>query len=123
MRKLNLKALIASVAGLTVITAYILYYFIYSVYNYRLDQVYFMATCFGVSVFTALLFTFFTQRFARTIMLFVSNFYAILLITYVANWLAFGTAYGHIKLSLIIGFIAGLIYYAYDSIVNSKPKD
>lgn len=84
---------------------------------------YFIATCFGISVFTALLFTFFQQRFTRTIMLFVSNFYAILLTTYVANWLAFGVAYGHIKLSLIIGFCAGLIYYAYDSLVNVKPKD
>lgn len=59
------------------------------------------------------------NRNVKTLLLYTSVYYSLLVIMYVGSWVILGKPYGYIKLSLIIGLFFGLIYWLYDYFANS----
>lgn len=95
------------------ISSYVVYFIVYSVYNYRLDEVYFIVNTATISIFAYLLFLYFENVNAKAAMLFTSIFAGGLVLSYVGNWLILGRPYAWITVSLIIGFMAGLFYHIF----------
>lgn len=118
-RSLLIKGRIGAAAALFTILSYITYYIFYYE-GIKLDELYFISTGVSISIFTGILFTMFDNKTVKTFLIFASVFYAILILVYAIHWILTGLPYAYIKTSLIIGFIAGLIYYAYDTIHHAR---
>lgn len=118
----ELKGIIGALAASFIIISYLIYYYYYYYHDTKLNELYFISSGIGISVFTGLLFTFFKNVCIKTILLFTSIFYAMLEVIYIAVWLIQGQPYAHIKIALIVGLIIGILYIAYDKFTN-KPRD
>lgn len=118
-RNLAIKGWLGAAAAMIAIASYIAYY-IYYYKGIKLDELYFISTGCSISIFTGILFTMFESRSVRTFLLFASVFYGILISVYSIHWYFTGLPYAYIKISLILGLIAGLIYYAYDTISSAR---
>lgn len=119
---IELKGILGASASLMILISYLLYYYFYYNDGIKLNELYFISSGIGISVFTGLLFTFFRNVYVRTALLFTSVFYLMLELTYVIVWIFLGQPYTHIKLSLIIGLIIGITYFGYDKF-NNKSID
>lgn len=115
------KGFIAGVTGVFVALSYISYYYYYYENGVKLNELYFISTGIGISVFTGLLFTFFKNICVKMILMFTCIFYGILELIYISVWIIQGQPYAYIKQSLIIGLVIGIIYFAYDKFTN-KPR-
>jgi len=113
-KNLVVKAVLGSFASAFALTGHLVYYLYLSMYDIKLNELYFIITCVPIAIFTGILFTFFKSRTVRTIFLYTSVYYSLLTVMYVGSWVLMGQPYGYIKLSLIIGLIIGLIYWLYD---------
>lgn len=118
---IEIKGFIAGLAGIFIALSYLVYYYFYYEKGIKLNEIYFISTGVGISVFTGLLFTFFQNIIVKTILMFASIFYGILELIYIIVWIIQGEPYAYIKLSLIIGLIIGIIYFTYDKLTN-KPR-
>jgi hypothetical protein len=118
---IEVKGLIVAFTAALVVISYLIYYYYFYIYEIELNELYFTVTGIGISVFTGLLFTFFQNLCVRTILLFTSTFYGMMVLIYIIVWIILGEPYTYIRASLIIGLVIGLIYVIYDSIAN-KPR-
>ena len=119
---IELKGIIGAVAAGLILLSYVIYYYFYYNDGIKLNELYFISSGVGISVFTGLLFTFCRNIYVRTILLFTSIFYAMLEVIYITVWIIFGHPYAYIKTSLIIGLIIGIVYFIYDKF-NNKSSD
>lgn len=117
--RLKVKGIIGAVAACLSIASYIIYYVAYY-QDIKLDELYFISTGATISVFTGLLFAIIRNKVSRTLLLFASMFYAILIISYILSWIVSGFPYAYIKVSLFIGLVIGLIYFLHDSRTSNK---
>lgn len=122
INKTEIKGIIGAIAGAFLIISYLFYYYWYYENGIKLNELYFIATGVGISVFTGLLFTFFQNIYVKTILLFTSVFYLMLEVIYIAVWIVQGEAYAYIKLSLVIGLVIGLIYFLYEQFANKSRR-
>lgn len=118
-KRLEIKGIIGIIAALLALLSYVIYYIWFYEFGIRLDKLFFISSGISISIFSGLLFTFFQNTFVKVMTLFCSVFYFILVLIYCSFGLLFNEYYAHIKLSLIIGLIAGIIYYTYDAFINS----
>lgn len=118
---IELKGIIGAIAAAFIMISYVVYYFTYYETGEKLNELYFISSGIGISVFTGLLFTFFENIYVKTILLFTSVFYAILEMIYIVIWVIQGQPYAYIKLSLFAGLIIGICYFLYDKFTN-KPR-
>jgi len=118
---IKLKGFIAGITGVVVAISYLAYYYYYYENGVKLNELYFISTGIGISVFTGLLFTFFRNICVKIILMFTSIFYGVLELIYISVWIVQGQPYAYIKQSLIIGLIIGIIYFIYDKFAN-KPR-
>ena len=95
---IELKGILGASASLMILISYLLYYYFYYNDGIKLNELYFISSGIGISVFTGLLFTFFRNVYVRTALLFTSVFYLMLELTYVIVWIFLGQPYTHIKL-------------------------
>ena len=120
-KNLNAKAVLGSFASTFALFGYLVYYAYLSVYDIKLNELYFIMTCVPIAIFTGILFTFFTNKNVKTLLLYTSVYYSLLVVMYVGSWVLIGQPYGYIKQSLIIGLLIGIIYRIYDHFAN--PND
>lgn len=118
-KNLNAKGFIGASAAVLTLVGYLIYYLYLSMYEVKLNELYFIMTSLPIAIFTGILFTFFKNRNVKTLLLYTSVYYSLLVIMYVGSWVILGQPYGYIKLSLIIGLFFGLIYWLYDYFANS----
>lgn len=116
----ELKGIVGALAAALILVSYLVYYYYYYNDGIKLNELYFISSGIGISVFTGLLFTFFQNICVKTILLFTSVFYAMLEIIYISMWILQGEPYAYIKISLIIGLIIGTIYFIYDKFTNKS---
>lgn len=119
-KRLEIKGLLGLIAAVLAIAAYIIYYLYLEVYGIKLNKIFFVSTGISISTFSGLLFTFFRNKVAKAFTLFCSIFYFILVLSYVSFGLIMNQYFAHIKLSLITGLIAGIIFLVYDTFANSS---
>lgn len=119
---LKTKGIVAAVAALFVVGCYLFYYYHLKTTGVKLNELYFIASGVGIAVFTGLLFTFFSNVYIRTILIFSSTFYTVLELIYIIKWAILGQAYAYFKHALIAGLIIGIIYFVYDRIVNDPGE-
>lgn len=117
----EIKGVIGVIAAAIILFSYLVYYFYYYNNGVKLNELYFISSGIGISIFTGLLFTFFENLYIRTILLFTSVFYLMLEMIYIIMWIVLGEPYAYLKTSLIIGLIIGIIYFIYDKL-NNKPR-
>lgn len=120
-RILLAKGIIGGMAAFVSILSYIAYYFCF----YRgipFDELYFISTGYSIAIFTGLLFTFFKKKITRTLLLFCSTFYSILVTVYIVHWVCTGLPYAYIKISLFLGLLIGIIYFCYDVVHDLYSK-
>ena len=117
-KNLDAKGIIGASAAVFTLVGYLIYYLYLSVYEVKLNELYFIMTSLPIAIFTGILFTFFNNRNVKTLLLYTSVYYSLLVIMYVGSWVILGQPYGYIKLSLIIGLFFGLIYWLYDYFAN-----
>jgi len=122
MVSVKLKGIIGAAAAALALISYVIYYFAFYNFDVRLDKLFFIGTSTSIFLFSGLLFTFFKNKVSKGLTLFCSIFYLILVITYIVQGVIFGSYYAHIKLSLIIGLFAGIIYLIYDSFNNRRSN-
>ena len=120
-KNIEVKGFIVAFTAVMIVIAYIVYYFYYRIYDIELNELYFIITGIGISVFTGTLFTFFKSLCARVMLLFTSTFYLMMILIYIAVWLILGQPYAYIKESLFIGLLIGIIYVVYDKFAN-QPR-
>ena len=118
IKHIELKGILASIASGVIMISYIVYYYYYYCADIKLNELYFISSGVGISIFTGLLFTFFQNIYIRTILLFTSVFYVVLEAIYIIKWIFFGNPYAYLKIALIFGLIIGIIYFVYDRIKN-----
>lgn len=118
-KSLVVKGVLGSFASTFALAGYLAYYLYLSMYGIKLNELYFIMTCIPIAIFTGILFTFFKNRTAKTLLLYTSVYYSLLTIMYVGSWVFMGQPYGYIEFSLIIGLIIGLIYWIYDYLTNT----
>ncbi len=121
VKNIEVKGIIAAIMAGLIILSYLVYYSYFYLYEIELSELYFIAGSSAISVFTGLLFTFFRNICVKTVLLFTSVFYGMMVLIYVTVWLIIGEPYTLIRASLIVGMIIGLIYVIYDTIAN-KPR-
>lgn len=114
-RSLLIKGRIGAAAAALALVSYVIYYAFYYE-GIKLDELYFISTGISISVFTGILFTLSDSKGIKTLLIFTSVFYGILISIYSLHWMITGLPYAYIKISLILGLIVGLIYYFYDTI-------
>lgn len=119
---LKVKGIIATCAAILIIASYVVYNYFYYEEGIKLNELYFISTGIGISILSAILFTFFKNKLVRLSLLFCSVFYGFLEVTYIWSWLTCSQAYAYIKLSLFIGLLIGLIYASYDYIRSSANR-
>lgn len=117
---LKTKGIVAAIASVFVVGCYLFYYYHLRNTGIKLNELYFITSGVGIAVFTGLLFTFFTNIYVKTALLFTSTFYAVLEFIYIIKWVFMGQPYAYFKTALIIGLIIGIIYFIYDRI-NDVP--
>lgn len=118
-RCLLIKGRIGATAAMFTILSYIAYYIFYYK-GIKLDELYFISTGLSISTFTGILFTMFDNKTVKTFLIFASVFYGILISVYSLHWMLTGLPYAYIKVSLILGLAAGLIYYSYDTLHHAR---
>jgi len=116
------KGIIAAILAVIALLSYVIYYFAYYNYNVRLDELFFIGTGISISGSFGLLFTMFSNKTVKTLTLFCSIFYFILISAYLLNGVIWGEYYAFIKLSLIIGLISGIIYLIHDNIKTGRSS-
>lgn len=119
---IELKGIIGAVAATFIMISYIIYYFTFYETGVKLNELYFISSGVGISVFTGLLFTFFENICVKTVLLFTSVFYGLLELIYIIVWIIQGQPYAYIKQSLFGGLIIGICYFLYDKFTN-KPRN
>ena len=120
-KNIEIKGVIGAITAGLIVISYLVYYYYFYKYDIKLNELYFIMGGVGISVFTGLLFTFFQNLCIKTILLFTSVFYGMLVLIYISVWLILGQPYAYIKASLIVGLIIGVIYVIYDKFTN-KPR-
>jgi len=120
---LKVKGIIAAVTAVVVIGCYLFYYCHLRETGVKLNELYFIASGIGIAVFTGLLFTFFSNTYVKTSLLFASTFYTVLELIYIVKWVFMGQAYAYFKTALIIGLAIGIIYFVYDRINDPINDD
>lgn len=113
-KHLRFKGFLGATAAAFAIISYIIYYIYLAEYSIKLNELFFISTGIGISVFSGLLFTFFREWYVRVWFLYASVFYGLLVFSYIGYWILLGQPYGDIKNCLIAGFVAGIIYCTYD---------
>jgi len=121
---IEVKGTIGAFAAVMILASYFIYYYFYYCNEIKLNELYFISSGIGTSIFTGLLFTFFKNIYVKTILLFTCVFYLVLEIIYIVVWVIYAQPYAYLKHSLIIGLIAGIIYFIYDTSTNkSRSSD
>ena len=120
VKHLKTKGIIAAITAAIVLVMYLIYSYYYYEKNIELDDLYFAVVGSGTAIFTGLLFTFFSNRIVKTVLLFAFIFHTILEMIFISMWVLFQTPYAYIKFSLFIGLGAGILYFIYDYIKNDS---
>jgi len=120
---IELKGILAMVAVGFIVISYVIYNYYYYNMGVKLNELNFVSTGVGISIFTGLLFTFFQNVYVRTVLLFTCAGYAILETIYIIQWILFGNPYAYLKVGLVVGLIIGLIYFVYDRIKYRKSAN
>lgn len=121
-KQLEIKGLLGVIAAALAILSYIVYFLWFEKYGVKLNKLFFISTGVSIFIFSGLLFTFFRNKLAKTLTLFCSIFYFILVLSYTLMGIMMDQYFAHVKLSLIIGLTAGLIYYLNDSFNRIKYR-
>lgn len=119
---LEIKGIIGATTGVSVMISYLIYNYYYYHYNIELNEMYFAMSAFGIFVLNGLLFTFFTNRIVKTLLLFTSVFHLVLDMIYIVVWVVYSKPYTNIKFSLFCGLGIGIIYWIYDAITSSSRR-
>lgn len=119
----ELKGIIGASTGIFIIILYLIYNYYYYYNEVKLNELYFISSGVGVSICMGLLFTFFQNIYIKTILLFTSVFYFMLILIYIVFWVILGEPYTHIKAALIIGLLIGIIYVIYDNTTNKRTNN
>lgn len=118
MKTTKLKGILALSAVVIVMISYLIYNYYYYEYKIKLNELNFISTGIAISIFSGLLFTFFQNKWIRTVLLYCSTFYAMLILCYSYSWIIHNHAYAYIKLSMFLGLLIGIIYVIYDFSTN-----
>ena len=113
------RALIA-IASALLLVPYGIYQVAHYYYNVDLDRMYFITQASSAIIVFFVLYQCFNDRFIQTVTIIVVSFFTILLAAYIGSGLILGMSYIYIKISLLIGFFIGLIYFLYDYFTGFK---
>jgi len=119
-KHLTVKAILGSFASAFALAGYLVYYLYLSLYDVKLNELYFIVSSVPIAIFTGILFTFFKEWYAKILLLYTSVYYSLLTVMYVGSWCILGQPYGYIKIALIIGLVIGLIYGIYARLTSSN---
>ena len=119
-KNLNAKAILGTFASSFALFGYLLYYVYFEIIGVKLNELYFIITCVPIAIFTGILFTFFSNKNLKTLLLYTSVYYSLLVVMYVGSWVILGQPYGYIKQALIAGLVVGIIYRLYDYFTNAN---
>lgn len=125
MKSLNVKGAIAAIACVVLIVSYAAFSYYYYEKGIKLNELYFIGSSMSIFVFTYLLSTFFKHTAVRLLLIYVSLFYVILIVSYIWSWITYNHAYIYIKFSLFSGFAIGILYATIDTIlriIKNRPN-
>ena len=118
--KLRLYKYLIVLSALLLIVPYAIYQIAHYHYGVDLDRMYFITSSLATVISFYVLHNVFNDVFIKTVTIWVSSFFVILLLAYIGSGLIWGNSYVYIKIALGIGTLIGLIYYAYDRLTGFK---
>jgi len=118
--RLRLYKYLIVLSALLLIVPYGIYQIAHYQYGVDLDRMYFITSSLATVISFSVLYSVFNDRLIRTVTIWVSSFFAVLLLAYIGSGLILGASYVYIKWALGIGTLSALIYYLYDYITGFK---